>query len=56
MQNSMEFVLEGLIDKSELVQIMAGHWTGNRPLPEPMMTQFTDADTSPGLKEWIIMV
>ena len=27
-------------NKSELVQVMAWCWTGNKPLPEPMMTQF----------------
>ena len=29
-------------NKAALVQIMAWHWTGNKSLPEPMMTQFTD--------------
>ena len=30
-------------NKSALVQVMAWHRTGDKPLPEPMMTQFTDA-------------
>ena len=28
-------------NKSALLQVMAWHQTGNRPLPEPMMTQFS---------------
>ena len=33
-----------LIDnKSVLVQVMAWHRTGDKPSPEPMLTQFTDA-------------
>ena len=35
---------KGPIDsKSALVQVMAWHRTGNKPLPEPMLAQFTDA-------------
>ena len=30
-------------NKSALVQVMAWRWTGDKPLPEPMLTQFTDA-------------
>ena len=32
---------------------MAWHWAGDKPLLEPMMAQFTDADTlrPPGLDE-----
>ena len=38
------FVPKGLIDnKWWLVQVMACHQTGHKPLPEPMMTQFNDA-------------
>ena len=29
--------------KPVLVQIMAWRWTGNKPLSEPMMAEFTDA-------------
>ena len=29
--------------KPALVLVMAWHRTGDKPLPEPMMTQFTDA-------------
>ena len=38
---SLRFVAEGKINnKSPLVQIMAWHKTGAKPLPEPIMTQF----------------
>ena len=41
---SLKFVAKGSIDKkSELVQVMTWCWTGDKPLPEPMLTQFTDA-------------
>ena len=41
---SLQFVPEGPIDnKPELVQIMAWHRPGDKPLPEPMPTLFTDA-------------
>ena len=41
---SLKFVLKGPIDyKSALVQVMAWHRTGEKPLPESMLTQFTDA-------------
>ena len=37
------FIPKGVIDnKSALVQVMAWHRTSNKPLPEPMLTQFTD--------------
>ena len=40
----MKFVHEGPIDnKWALVQVMAWRWTGDKPLSEPMLTQFTDA-------------
>ena len=43
-QISLKFVLEGPTDnKSALVQVMAWCWTDTKPLPEPMLTQFTDA-------------
>ena len=42
-QISLEFVPRSPFDnKPALVQVMARHLTGNKPLPEPMMTQFTD--------------
>ena len=28
--------------KAALVQVMAWDWTGDKPLPEPMLTHFTD--------------
>ena len=41
---SLKFVPKGLIDnKSSLVQVMAWCCVGEKPLPELMMTQFTDA-------------
>ena len=41
---SLKFVPKDLIDnKSALVQVMAWSRTGDKPLPEPIMTQFTDA-------------
>ena len=42
-QISLKFVPKIPIDnKSALVQVMALHRTGDKPLPEPMLTQFTD--------------
>ena len=41
---SLKLVSGGPIDsKLALVQVLAWHWAGDKPLPEPMMTQFTDA-------------
>ena len=41
---SLKFVPKGQIDsKSALVQVMAWRWTGDKPLPEPILTQLTDA-------------
>ena len=41
---SLKFVPKGPIEnKSALVQVMAWRQTGDKPLPEPMPTQFTDA-------------
>ena len=41
---SLMFVPQGPIDnKSVLVQVMAWHQTGDKPVPEPMLNQFTDA-------------
>ena len=43
-QISLKLVLRSPIDnKPALVQVMAWRRTGDKPLPEPMMTQFTDA-------------
>ena len=40
---SLKFISKGPIDyKSALVQVMAWHRTGEKPLPESMLTQFTD--------------
>ena len=42
-QISLKFVPYSPVDnKSALVQVMAWCQTGNKPLPEAMMTQFTD--------------
>ena len=41
---SLKLVPRSPIDnKSALVRVMAWRRTGDKPLPEPMMTQFTDA-------------
>ena len=41
---SLKFVLRSPIDnKPALVQVMAWRQTGDKPLPELMLTQFTDA-------------
>ena len=41
---SLQFVPKGPFNNiPALVQIMARRWTGDRPLSEPMMTQFNDA-------------
>ena len=43
-QISLKFVPKGLIDNMwALVQVVAWHLTCHKPLPESMMTQFTDA-------------
>ena len=43
-QVSLELVHRSPIDNTPaLVRVMAWSRTGNKPLPEPMMTQFTDA-------------
>ena len=42
-QISLKFVPRSPIDNTPaLVQLMAGRLTGDKPLPEPMLTQFTD--------------
>ena len=41
---SLKFVPKGIIDNNAaLVQVMTWRWTGHKLLPEPMLTQFTDA-------------
>ena len=43
-QISLKFVPNGPSDnKSALVQVISWHRAGNKPLPEAMMTLFTDA-------------
>ena len=43
-RNSLKFVPVGQIDnKSAFVRVMAWRQTGDKPLPEPMLIQFTDA-------------
>ena len=40
----LKFVPKGPNDiKTALVQVLARRRTGDKPLPEPMLTQFTDA-------------
>ena len=44
-QIALKFVpMSSIANKAALVQVMAWHLTGDKPLPEPMMTQFTDAN------------
>ena len=41
---SLKFVPKGPVDnKSALVQVVAWRRTGDKTLPEPMLSQFTDA-------------
>ena len=41
---SLKYVPRSPADnKPALVHVMAWHWTGDKPLSGPMMTQFTDA-------------
>ena len=43
-QISLKFVLNGPIDnKPAMVQVMAWRRTGDKPLPEAMLTRFNDA-------------
>ena len=43
-QISLKFVRYGPIDnESALVQVVAWRRAGDKPLPEPMLTQFVDA-------------
>ena len=43
-QITLKFVPRGPIDnKPALFQVMAWRQTGDKPLPEPMLTKFTDA-------------
>ena len=43
-QISLKFVPKGPIEnKPALVQVMAWRRTGDKPLPEPLHTEFTDA-------------
>ena len=42
-QMSLKFASSPIGNKTALVKVMALRWTGSKPLPELMMTQFTDA-------------
>ena len=42
-QISLKFPMSPTDNKTALVQEMAWRRTGGKPLPEPMLTQFTDA-------------
>ena len=43
----LNFVLKGTIDnKAALIYVMAWCQTGDKPSPEPMLTQFTDGPSS----------
>ena len=49
---SLTFVPKNLVyNRSALVQVMAWHWTGDKPISEPMLTQFTDAYAALGWEE-----
>ena len=42
-QTLLKFDPEGSIDNMwALVQVMAWHWIGDKPLPEPMLTEMAD--------------
>ena len=44
MQISLKVVSKGPIDnKTALLQVKAWRWSGDKPLPEPMLTQVPDA-------------
>ena len=46
-QISLKFVPKGPNDNMPaLVQVMAWHQTGDKPLPEPMLAEFTDLGSS----------
>ena len=46
-QISLQFVPKGVVNNgSALVQVMAWYFTGNKPLPEPMLTEMSDATWS----------
>ena len=52
-QALLRFVAQGTIDKSTLVQVMAWHLTGAKPLLELMMTHFTDAHIYITRLQWV---
>ena len=52
-QISLKFVTEGLIDKKlALVQVVAWCRTGDKPLPEPMVTIPTDSYMRHPASKW----
>ena len=53
-KTSLKFVPGGLINNiPTLVQIMAWHRIGNKPLSEPMMTSFTDVYICVTRPQWV---
>ena len=48
--------LDPIDDESSLVQVMAWHHTGAKPLPEPMMTQLTDTYMPWTRLQWVIEI
>ena len=49
---SLKYIGKGPVDNNPtLVQIMAWHWTGNKPLSEPMTALFDDVYVSLCLNE-----
>ena len=52
----LKFAPKGPIDnKPALVQVMAWCRTRDKPLHEPMLTQFTDTYVALGGNEWMIV-
>ena len=43
-------------NKSALLKVMAWRRTGDKPLPEPMLTQFTDAYMYDFIRRWVKFV
>ena len=51
---SLKFISNGPVnEKAALIDVITWHWTGDKPLPKPMMIQFTEPYLSPGLNELI---
>ena len=52
-QISLKFIPRGSNDnKSALFQVMAWCWTSDKPLPQQMLTQFTDTEKEKHTYQW----